>query len=340
MDKDIGIGVIALGLGRQVLQVNGDNRSRMAVKGVCDLDEQKLADCAERHDVGFTTTDYRELLVRDDIQVMAVYSPDHLHCEQILAALEAGKHVVVTKPMVNTMDEAERAIDAARRSGKKLMIAETDRFVPEHMAAKALVDEGKLGEPIFVEKDYVHDMRPVLATPGRDWRSDPKKKGWLVGAACHAIDLVRWFGGNVEEVSAYANDKGVLDTRSGDSNFVLNLKFENGALGRVLALFGVVRPPDALGGFAFCGTKGSISGTRVSLDGPDGVTESDLEVEDEASAGHGGATARILAHLEDCIVDDRRPMLDAIEGAKTLAVSLAALESIETGRPVKVRTEF
>lgn len=340
MNKDIGIGVIALGLGRQVLQVNHDDRSRMVVTGICDLDERKLADCAAKHGVGFATTRYQELLVRDDIQVMAVYSPDHLHCEQILAALEAGKHVVVTKPMVNTMDEAERVIDAVRRSGKKLMIAETDRFVPEHLAAKGLVDSGKLGEPIFVEKDYVHDMRPVLTTPGRDWRNDPEKKSWLVGAACHAIDLVRWFGGDVEEVSAYANDKDVLGTRRGHNNFVLNLKFGNGALGRVLALFGVVRPPGALGGFAFCGTKGSIVGTRVSLDGPEGVTETDLEVEAEASAGHGGETARILAHLEDCIVNDSNPMLDAVQGAKTLAVSLAALESIEAGRPVKVRTEF
>jgi len=338
MTDPIGIGIIGLGMGRHVLHVNEDDGSRFVVRGICDLDMEKLRDCAAAHEIGFVTSDHSELLQRDDIQLIGVYSPDHLHCEHILAALAAGKHVIVTKPMVNTMEEAERVIAAIRESGKKLLVAQTQRFRPEHLAVQELLASGKLGDLIFVQTGYVHDMRPVLATPGRDWRRDPSKKDWLVGAACHAIDLALWYGGEVAEVSAHANSGGVLEGREGHNNFVINLVFENGAIGRALALFSVVRPPRELDVLGVCGTLGSVAGTRVSMDGPDGVTESDLPLEEGLTKGHGGETARILRHMEDCIVNGEEPMIDAVQAAKTLAVAVAAQESIESGRSVRPRT--
>jgi len=338
--EDIGVGVVGLGMGRHVLHVNRDPASRLVVRGICDLDERKLADLAAAFDVELATTDYEELLGREDIRLIGVYSPDHLHCAQILAALAAGKHVLVTKPMVNTLAEAEQVIAAVRGSGRKLMVGQTQRFRPEYMAAKELVDSGRLGAPVFVETSYVHDMRPVLATPGRDWRRDPGKKDWLAGAACHPIDLARWFAGEVDSVTAFANNGGVLPGRAGDNNFVLNLKFRNGAIGRVLALFSVVQPPSGMHGLTFCGTRGSIAGDRVSMDGPDGVVKCDLEVPATQAKGHASETARILRHMAACIIEDRPPMIDAVQAARTLAVAVAAIESIATGRSAKPRTEF
>lgn len=340
MTKDIGVGVVGLGMGKNVLQANRDGASRLVVRGVCDLDQGKLQACAAAHQIGLATTDFQELLECDDIQLVGVYSPDHLHCDQILAALAAGKHVIVTKPMVNTMAETERVIAAVRRSGRKLLVAQTQRFRPENMAAKELLDSGRLGSPIFVQTGYVHDMRPVLATPGREWRRDPAKKSWLVGAACHAIDLALWFGGDVAEVSACANQGGVLEARAGDNNFSINLSFRGGAIGRVLALFSVVRPPAGLDALALCGTRGSVVGTRVTLDGPDGPVESDLPIDREAAKGHSGETALILRHMEDCLANDTAPLVDAVQAAKTLAVAVAAQESIETGKSVVARTDF
>ena len=340
MTKDIGIGVIGLGMGRSVLQANNDDGSRMVVTGVCDLNEGKMAECADTYGVGFTTTQYQRLVQRDDSEVIAVYSPDHLHCQHILAALAEGKHVIVTKPMVNTMEEAEQVVAAVQQSGKKQLVAQTQRFRPEHLAARDLLDRGELGDLIFLQTSYVHDMRPVLATPGRDWRKDPAKKDWLVGAACHAIDLALWFGGDVAEVSAYANSGGVLDGREGDNNFVINLRFTNGAIGRILALFSVVRPPPGLGVLGLCGTRGSIAGTRVSLDTAEGVVESELAVDAALAKGHGGETKRILKHLQDCILNDAAPMVDAVQAARTLAVALAVRDSIRTGASVRFRLEY
>ena len=338
MVKDIGVGVVGLGMGRNVLNVNALADSRLIVRGICDMDEDRLAKVAGEHDIDLATASYDVLLGREDIDIIGVYSPDTLHCEQILKALDAGKHVVVTKPMVNTIEEAEKVVAAVRRAGKKLLVGETVRFDVRNMAAKELVDSGRIGDPIFVEAHYIHDMRPVIAkTP---WRNDPMNKRFLVGSACHPIDHVMWFGGEVTEVSAFGQDSGLLEGRAALNNFVLNLTFSSGAIGRVLGLYGVVHPPLPMEDFGICCTGGSIAGSKYTVDAPDGVTEHELEVASDPYAGHGGQTVRYMKHLEDCIVNDSDPLVDAVQGARTTAVSTAALESIETGRSVVARMEF
>ena len=101
MAKDIGVGVIGLGQGEDVLlAVHRDPALRVEVRGVCARREDRSREVAQRYGVPFWTTDYRALLARPEIDVIGVYSPDHLHAEQCLAALGAGKHVVCTKPLV------------------------------------------------------------------------------------------------------------------------------------------------------------------------------------------------------------------------------------------------
>ena len=279
-----------------------------------------------------------DLLGREDIDVIGIYTPDRLHVEQILQALDAGKHVVVTKPMVNTVEEAEQVVAAVRKTGKKLLVGETIRFNLTNMAIREMVDGGKIGDPVFVEAHYLHDMRPVIARTS--WRSDPMDKRFLVGNACHPIDHVLWFGGDAEEVSAYANDGGILEGREGYNNFVVNIQFKNGMIGRVLGLYGMVHPPVPMEDFMICGTKGSITKQKYTLDTPDGVKTYDLEVPPDEYAGHGGQVVRYMVHLEDCILNDKEPLVDAVQGAKTTALSHAGLESIETRKSVKVRTDF
>ncbi len=100
--KDIGVGVLGLGMGRQVLNINKVDESRQKVIGLCDIDEDLLGATADEFGVGLKTTRYEELLACADIDVIGIYTPDKNHCGEILAALDAGKHLIVTKPMVNT----------------------------------------------------------------------------------------------------------------------------------------------------------------------------------------------------------------------------------------------
>jgi predicted dehydrogenase len=92
--KEIGVGVIGLGMGKNMLAINNDPTSQMEVRSLCDSDATRLEQMRCQHNIAFATTDYRELLARPDIDVVGIYSPDHLHMEHIAAAAAAGKHII------------------------------------------------------------------------------------------------------------------------------------------------------------------------------------------------------------------------------------------------------
>jgi predicted dehydrogenase len=159
------------------------------------------------------------------------------------------------------------------------------------------------------------------------------------------LDLVQYYAGDAEQISVFANDGGTLKERPGPNNFTANIKFKNGAIGRVLAMYGIIDPPRPNHDLEVYCTKGSVSGEKYSLDTPQGVREHSLvELTEEYNVDdyrtHKHDELRAWRHFENCIVNDTQPRVDAVQGAKTCALSYAGLESIETGCAVEVRTEF
>ena len=94
----------------------------------------------------FTTTDYREMLERSDIEAVAVLSPDFCHEEHAVAAMEAGKHVYCEKPMAITIEGCDNMIDASKRTGKRLMIGFNMRYMSIFRVMKDVIDSGQIGE--------------------------------------------------------------------------------------------------------------------------------------------------------------------------------------------------
>ena len=333
MNKDIGVGVIGLGMGRNMLAVNEDAESRLQVRAICDSNADLLNRVQTQHQLPFATTAYEALLARPDIQVVGIYSPDHLHMAQIEAAAAAGKHIICTKPMVVSLAEAQRTVDVVRQTGIKFLVGQTCRFTPAFMAAKKLYDDGDLGRPLFAEAHYVHDMRPVLdRTP---WRGI-HPQDLLYGGACHPIDLLCWFLGDVDEVFVYASCSG-LDARypaDQHDNFLINLRFRSGVIARVLAVFGLVEPPLPMLGLGIYGDKGSMINEKVVLDKIEG--QPTLELKFPKEGGHGREVWRYMRHFEECLVEDKRPLIDEVAGAKIMATAAACWESIRTGLPAKV----
>jgi predicted dehydrogenase len=334
--KDIGLGIIGLGMGANALRINQIADSRIEVRAICDLNDELHERCAQAYKIPATTSDYRTLVAMPEVDIVGVYTPDHLHAEHCAAALRAGKHVVCTKPMVISIAQAEEIVALADAAGVKFLVGQTCRFVPKFSEAHRLFSRGDLGDLIFAEAHYVHDMRPVLdATP---WRHTAPQE-MLYGGACHPIDLLRWFLGDVDEVSVYAV-KSRLDPRYAkwdlEDDFLINLKFKNGKIGRVLAAFGLVEPPMPMLGLSVFGTNASIVNEKMMTNGVPGEETIGLPVE----SGHAGEVTAYLVHLEECILQDTTPMVDQREGAKVVATCAACWESVRTGLPAKVRNEF
>ncbi len=363
-EKGLGAAVVGLGVGRSHLRAYANTTGARAV-AACDLDENLLAEVKREYGLEYAYTDYRRLLGNPEVQVVSICTPDDLHAEQALAALDAGKHVLVEKPMCTSIEEARRLIAKARVTGLKLAVGNVLRFWPQFVAVHKLIADGRLGDLFHVEADYIHDCREVYArTP---WRSDPQHPQCIVlGGAVHPIDLMRWVAGEVGEVFAYSNHKALSQFPLPD-NYVAVMKFKSGCTGKCQVSTGVQRRPHQKLGLLAYGTQGSIwtdiNDPEVSLYVADEVPHQNryatipvepqagkpiqAEIEQLLSAIHGsplsqeGQTPLQQAwHFCDRAPARGQPMVDVIDGAKTVAVCWAIVESAQTGQPIKVQTDF
>jgi predicted dehydrogenase len=155
--------------------------------------EPSLARLAGRHGIPRTTTDWRELAADPGVDAVVIGTPNALHAPQAVAFLEAGKHVLVEKPMARNLGEADAMLAAAGRSGARLMVAHCWRFHDDVLALRARVAAGELGEVVKTRGYGVH-----AGWGPSGWFTDPELAGGgaLVDMGVHAIDTTRFLLGD------------------------------------------------------------------------------------------------------------------------------------------------
>ncbi len=338
--RTLRLGLAGLGHGRTLLQANlpefDDLPARVAA--VCDTNGELMASMATEYEVEIATSNYDEMVSRDDLDIIGIYTPGPLHCEQILAALDAGKHVMVTKSMVYSMAEVEQVVEAVDRTGRVLLVTQSLRGRLDFMDAKRACNAGEIGELFMAEAHYVHDLRPVYrATP---WRT-AMPQDLILGGACHPIDLLRWFMGDIDEVHCVGLRSGVAPDYPQEDCFFINVRFTSGKVGRVANLLGMVHPHgEAANGLTVYGTKGTIRDNVKTLDAEGDLPQRAYVTELPPHSGHAGEMIVMLRHMADCVLNDTKPWVGVREGARVVSTGLAAWESLRTGQTVKVRNEF
>ena len=354
--KKLGIGVIGLSMGRCMLNINNISSFRSEVRAVCDIDKQRLLERKNEFNIPFASTDYKEVINRDDIDIVGIFSPDRWHMQMIREALAAGKHVICTKPMVESLEDAKETVELVRKYGGKFLAGQTRRFVKHHKEAKALYDSGVIGKALFAEASYVHGDFWEIFDRGA-WRYDDPKD-FLYGSACHAIDHLRWYFGDIDEVFAYGCTSPV-DLRypqDKEINFLVNMKFKNGILARMLNAIGIIEPPYGslsdvmpMEGFSIFGTNGTIvnyharylkDGDRDKAVTVDFSRDDGMDFDGREYTGHFASVLEYIMEMEDCIFNDKKPQVNEMDGAKVAATAAACWESIKTGKPAKVFNEF
>ena len=154
------------------------------------------------------------------------------------------------------------------------------------------------------------------------WRYE-QPQDFLYGGACHPIDLLRWFFGDVDEVFVYAS-RSQFDARyARDDNFLINLRFQSGVIALVLAVFGLVEPPLPMLGLGIYGDKGSVVNDQVVLDKLTGQPV--LKMNFGREQGHGRQVWRYMRHFEECLLENKRPLIDELEGAQVIATAAGLL---------------
>lgn len=178
-------------------------------------------------------SDFRALYDRPDIDLVVLGLPNDRHCEATVLAAQAGKHVVVEKPMALNLGECDRMIDACARAGVMLGYAEELCFAPKYVRLKQLIDEGALGAIHTVKQSEKHDG------PHTPWFYDTRRSGGGVtmDMGCHAIEFFRWLLGRDGQKATVTGAYAQLATRvhgdktRGDDEAILLLDFEGGAVG-------------------------------------------------------------------------------------------------------------
>jgi predicted dehydrogenase len=361
MAKDLlGVGVLGLHEGRTLLvALNGiipatvglpkthETRAPHArAVAACDMRPEKLD--AARADVPdlFYTTDYDAMLARDDVDIVAIYTPDPLHGEHIERAFEAGKHVISTKPLVNSIADAQRILEAGRRTGRKLLVGQSTRFFESFQRQRAAYERGEIGALELVDAHYIHRM---------DWFYDKSpwavdQSDWVYMGLSHPVDLIRWYLGPIEEVHAMGT-RSRLAQEYGVENYdvyIVNLRAVDGRIGRVMGHYGVHELPSARNAVELMlyGSDGTSMAQyhdmRYRHTGDHGaeITEDYLYEKrayyfnNEVHGMHYGEFANYTEYFAQAILSgaDYSPGLE--EGVDTYCLMEAVRQSSRSGQPV------
>ena len=329
----VGIGYIGV---EHVKAISENPRTTLRVMVGTDASWERLETLKAEYVAEYISTDYRAVLQDEKVDVVYLCTPNRLHADQTVAALEAGKHVFCEKPMATKLEDCRRMVAAVDRTGCQLMVGHGARFQPLQQAIKALHQEGKLGQACFCEADYVHSLQPFLAgTTHQWWRHAEEGQFAVIGGGCHPLDLMRWIVGELEEVSAYGTRK-VLQQVEWQDTVIAMLKFSHGVVGKCLVSVGAPRPYAM--NFSLYGTEGTVENNKLFLKAF-GQVEAFSEMP-HSLLTEGHACVVELEHFVQCLDQGQLPLIDVREGAKTVAACLAIAESLASGQAVKVITDF
>jgi predicted dehydrogenase len=327
------VGVIGLGVGEQHI-AGYEAHPAARVTALCDLDGTRLAEVAERHPGRKLFNEAAQLIADPDIDVVSIASYDSFHFEQVAAALRAGRHVFVEKPLCQRRAEADE-LWALWRERPHLRLSSNVplRMSPRFAQLRGQIADGLLGEIYYLEGDYDYG-RLWKITEG--WRGDEAFYSVVQGGAVHMVDLLLWLTGRrVVEVAALGSDKATRDTRFAYDDLVLaTLTFEDGTIAKVSANFALVHPH--FHGLKVCGTEGTFI-NRLG-DAELWTTRGDDAVPKAVSTAYPGVHKGDLLHsFVASIVGDENAVVPGEDVFETMAVLFAIEQAVTSGERVPVR---
>jgi predicted dehydrogenase len=279
---------------------------------------------------------FDDLIRRDDVDVIDICSPNVLHAEEAIAAAEAGKHVVIEKPVAMNLRELKAVRDAVAKARVKSQAGFVLRWNPHIQSIRTMIDKGGLGDLYLTEVDYYHEIGPWWT--GWKWGAATKEGGPSASllAGCHAVDLLRYFGGEVEEVFAYGTFGHRTDYQY-EPTYAAVVKFRNGKIGKTGCSFENECP--YILNILLHGSKGSVLNekfyTKNWFAGQTGWQQFNTTFADSGDVTHHPFQG-MVDDLAAAIAEDREAMANVHEAYKSHELCLAIDRSIKTGQVVKL----
>lgn len=305
---------------------------------VADLRANRAGHFAEEY--GATPfTDHHALLDQPDIDAVTICVPSGLHAQVTLDALDAGKHVLVEKPIALSLEDADRMIARAAEKDLRLGVVLQNRYNSPMQQLRQLIDAGGLGN-LYLGNACVRWFRPQSYYED-DWHGTIAMDGGaLMNQSIHHIDALRWFMGPVQSVHAYKAT--LAHSMEAEDVGVATLRFASGALGTVEGST-LTWPQNLEGSVSVFGERGSvkIGGTalnRIVLWKVDGQLEQEAEIltaqRVDPPTVYGYSHREVIHEFTDAVLQGREPGTPGPEARTSLELVLAMYESAESGREV------
>lgn len=324
----------------ELLGLNQIEGAKLAA--VCDLEPSKATAIGERFSVPHYT-DMHAMMQSENIDAVVVLTESGNHARNVVELAQYGKHIIVEKPMALTLDDADAMIRSCDNAGVKLFVVKQNRFNVPVVKLREALEQGRFGK-LILGTVRVRWCRPQEYYDQAPWRGTwAMDGGVLTNQASHHVDMLEWMLGEVDSV--FARSTTALAKIEAEDTAVVTLKFRNGALGIIEATT-AVRPKDLEGSISVLGEGGTveIAGFAVNkmkvwnfvdpMPGDDEVMEA-YSVNPPNVYGFGHQA--YYEHVVDCIKNNRRHLVDGLEGRKSLELINAIYESIETGKEVHLR---
>jgi myo-inositol 2-dehydrogenase/D-chiro-inositol 1-dehydrogenase len=300
---------------------------------------------AKKYNIDHSYDDFDKMLDEVECEIVDVCLPNYLHHEVVLKAANAGKHLIVEKPLCLTLEEADEMIETCKRNNRKLMYAEELCFAPKYERVRAIVENGAVGDVYMLKQCEKH------SGPHSRWfyESDKSGGGVIMDMGCHAMAWFAWMlkskGGKPKNV--YADFSRFMHDTDAEDHALTLVEFETDH-GKVICL-----AEDSW-------VKHGGMEDKVEVYGTEGVAYADLfqgnsslvysmEGYDYASEKAGDTTGwtfpifeeafnqgypHELKHFVDCVRNDKEPLVTGEDGRAVLELIYAAYESARTGKKV------
>ena len=309
---------------------------------VCDIDDRKAARIGAQFSVPHFT-DMHAMMDKAQVDVAVVLTESGRHAEHVIELARHGKHIVVEKPMALTLDDADEMIRVCDAAGIKLFVVKQNRFNVPIVKLRESLEAGRFGKLVmgtvrvrWCRTQEYYDQAPWRGT----WALDG---GVLSNQASHHIDMLEWMMGDVDSV--FAMSATALVRIEAEDTAIVALRFKSGALGLIEATT-ATRPKDLEGSLSIIGEGGTVEVGGFAMNQMKvwnfvTPTAGDDEAMKRYSVNppnvYGFGHQAYYEHVVDCIINDRRHLVDGLEGRKSLELISAIYESVETRREVPLR---
>ena len=341
--SDLNVGIVGLGwvAGAHIETLKAIQGANVST--ICSRRQHDEAELEAQYGIPLKTiVDYEEMLADPEIHIVSICTPHPFHAEQAIAAADAGKHLIIEKPICLNYEDAKRVREAIQRNGTHVCVCFECRYSAHFTMIRSVLDEGLLGDLHYAEVDYYHGIGPWYGQFAWNIKKDFGGSS-LLTAGCHALDTLLFFmEGAVEEVTCYSSKSSHPDFApyEYDATSVTLLKFKEGnRVAKVASSIDCFQP--SYFHVHLLGSEGSLLDNKLYSSKLKGMTKARWSTLETALIDSGDVNdhpyePQFQAFVDSIGTGQPMPLTDFDTAFETHRVLFAADISATEGRPVRL----